>query len=85
MTKRQILRFFSNPAFEYDNGAWWRRDVGFLSFNRSLLMLLGRNTDKPSLLLIQKLSDVSFLVLEQKRGVIVGSRKMSRESKNTGV
>lgn len=45
-------------------------------------MLLGRNTDKPSLLLIQKLSDVSFLVLEQKRGVIVGSRKMTRGSNN---
>lgn len=82
MTKRQIRRFFCNPEFEYDNGAWWRGDVGFLLFNRSLLMLLGRNTDKPSLLLIQKLSDVSFLVLEQKRGVIVGSRKMTRESNN---
>ena len=84
MTKRQIRRFFSHPEFEYENGTWWRGDVGFLLFNRSLLMLLGRNTDKPSLLLIQKLSDVSFLVLEQKRGVIVESRKMSRESKNTG-
>jgi hypothetical protein len=82
VTKRQIRSFFNHPDFEYDNGVWWRGDVGFLLFNRSLLMLLGRNTDKPSLLLIQKLRDVSFLVLEQKRGVIVGSRKMTREAKS---
>jgi hypothetical protein len=82
MTKRQIRRFFNTPHFDYDNGVWWRDNVGFLLFNRSLLMLLGRNTDKPSLLLIQKLSDVSFLVLERKRGVIVGSRGMTRNDEH---
>jgi len=79
MTKRKIRLFFDNPVFEYDNGVWWRGNVGYLLFNGSLLTLFGRDTDKPALLLIQKLRDVSFLILAQKRGVIVGSRKMFRD------
>ena len=80
MTKRQVRQFFNNERFERDNGAWWHGEVGFLLFNRSLLMLLGRNTDKPSLLLIQKLRDIPFLAFDEKRGVIVGSRKMNKEA-----
>lgn len=80
MTKRQIRKFFNNERFERDNGAWWHGEVGFLLFDRSLLMLLGRNTDRPSLMLIQKLRDIPFLVFDEKRGVIVGSRKMSKEA-----
>ena len=79
MTKRKIRLFFDNPVFEYDNGVWWRGNVGYLLFSGSLLTLFGRDTDKPALLLIQKLRDVSFLILEQKRGVIVGSRKMTKD------
>lgn len=81
MTKRQVRQFFNNERFERDNGAWWHGEVGFLLFDRSLLMLLGRNTDKPSLLLIQKLRDIPFLAFDEKRGVIVGSRSMQPDNK----
>ena len=80
MNKRQIRRFFENERFELDNGAWWHGEVGFLLFDRSLLMLLGRNTDKPSLLLIQKLRDIPFLAFDEKRGVIIGSRSMKLDA-----
>ena len=77
MTKRQVKSFFENkPEFQKDNSAWWHGDMGFLLFDRSLLMLMGRNTDKPSLLLIQKLRDIPFLAFDEKRGVVVGSRSM---------
>ena len=82
MTKRQIRNFFNgNRAFERDNGAWWAGKVGFLLFDRSLLMLLGRDTDRPGLLLIQKIGDIPFLAYDEKRGVIVGSRKMQKEAR----
>ena len=81
MTKRQVRNFFnSNPHFVRDNGAWWNGNVGYLLFDRSLLMLLGKDTDKPALLLIQRLRDIPFLAYDEKRGVIVGSRKMTREA-----
>lgn len=82
MTKRQIRNFFnSNSLFVRDNGAWWNGNVGYLLFDRSLLMLLGKDTDKPALLLIQRLRDIPFLAYDEKRGVIVGSRKMTREAR----
>ena len=82
MTKRQIRNFFdNNDKFERDNGAWWAGNVGFLLFDRSLLMLLGRDTDKPALLLIQKIRDIPFLAYDEQRGVIVGSRKMTKEAR----
>ena len=81
MTKRRIKQFFSNPRFVRDNGAWWNGNVGYLLFDRSLLMLLGKDTDKPALLLIQRLRDIPFLAYDEKRGVIVGSRKMTREAR----
>ena len=81
MTKRQVRNFFnSNPHFVRDNGAWWNGNVGYLLFDRALLMLLGKDTDKPALLLIQRLRDIPFLAYDEKRGVIVGSRKMTREA-----
>ena len=79
MTKRQIRNFFNDGRFERNNGAWWVGKVGFLLFDRSLLMLLGRDTDKPSLLLIQKIRDIPFLAYDEKMGVIVGSRQMAKE------
>lgn len=82
MNKRQIRKFFNTERFERDNGAWWHGEVGFLLFDRSLLMLYGRNTDKPSLLLIQKIRDIPFLVFDNSKGVIVGSRRMSKEAKS---
>ena len=82
MTKRQVRNFFNgNKVFERDNGAWWNGNVGFLLFDRSLLMLLGKDTDKPALLLIQRLRDIPFLTYDEKRGVIVGSRKMTKEAR----
>ena len=82
MTKRQIRNFFnSNSLFIRDNGAWWNGNVGYLLFDRSLLMLLGKDSDKPALLLIQRLRDIPFLAYDEKRGVIVGSRKMTREAR----
>ena len=81
MTKRQVKSFFENPVFERDNGAWWTGDIGFLLFDRSLLMLKGKESDRPGLLLIQKLKDIPFLVYDEKRGVIIGSRAMSREAR----
>ena len=82
MTKRQIRNFFnSNSLFVRDNGAWWNGNVGYLLFDRSLLMLLGKDTDKPALLLIQRLRDIPFLAYDEKRGVIVGSRKMTKEAR----
>ena len=82
MTKRQIRNFFNNkPEFVRDNGAWWNGNVGYLLFDRSLLMLLGKDTDKPALLLIQRLRDIPFLAWDERRGVIVGSRKMTREAR----
>ena len=81
MTKRQIRNFFNNkPEFVRDNSVWWNGNVGFLLFDRSLLMLLGKDTDKPALLLIQRLRDIPFLAYDERRGVIVGSRKMTREA-----
>lgn len=83
MTKTQIRNFFNgNPRFVRDNGAWWNGNVGYLLFDRSLLMLLGKDTDKPALLLIQRLRDIPFLAYDEKRGVIVGSRKMTREARS---
>ena len=79
MTKRTIRSFFSNPIFANDNGAWWLGDIGFLLFDRSLLMLKGRDSDRPGLLLIQHIKDIPFLAYEKDKGVIVGSRKMKAE------
>lgn len=82
MTKRQVRNFFNNkPEFVRDNKVWWNGNVGFLLFDRSLLMLLGKDTDKPALLLIQRLRDIPFLAYDEKRGVIIGSRKMTKEAK----
>ena len=81
MNKRQVRKFFNNERFEPDNGALWYGEVGFLLFDHSLLMLLGRNTDEPSLLLIQKQQDIPFLAFDEKRGVIVGSRSMHPDNK----
>ena len=82
MTKRQIRNFFNNkPEFVRDNNVWWAGKVGFLLFDRSLLMLLGRDTDKPALLLIQRLRDIPFLAWDERHGVIVGSRKMTKEAR----
>ena len=80
MTKRTIRNFFNNERFVRDNGAWWLGEVGFLLFDRSLLMLLGRNTDKPALLLIHRIKDIPFLAFDERRGVIIGSRKMRIEN-----
>lgn len=82
MTKRQIRNFFNGkPEFVRDNNVWWNGNVGFLLFDRSLLMLLGKDTDKPALLLIQRLRDIPFLAYDERKGVIVGSRKMTREAR----
>jgi len=82
MTRRQVKNFFDNkPVFEKNNSAWWRGDVGYLLFDHSLLMLLGKDSDRPGLLLIQKLRDIPFLAYDEKRGVIIGSRKMTKEAK----
>ena len=81
MTKRQVRNFFNNGRFERDNGAWWAGKVGFLLFDRSLLILLGKDTDKPALLLIQRLRDIPFLAYDERRGVIVGSRAMTKEAR----
>lgn len=81
MTKRQLKTFFNNPLFEKDNRAWWKGDIGYLLFDRSLLMLLGKDTDKPALLLIQRLRDIPFLAYDEARGVIVGSRRMTKEAR----
>ena len=82
MTKRQVRNFFDNkPEFVRDNDVWWNGDVGFLLFDRSLLMLKGRDSDRPGLLLIQRLKDIPFLVYDERKGVIVGSRKMTREAR----
>ena len=79
MTKRQIRNFFNDDRFERDNGAWWAGDIGFLLFDRSLLMLKGKDSDRPGLLLIQKIRDIPFLVYDEKMGVLVGSRQMAKE------
>lgn len=76
MTKRRIKQFFNNPRFVKDNGAWWLGDVGFLLFDRSLLMLLGKDSDRPGLLLIHRIKDIPFLAYDQKKGVIIGTWKM---------
>ena len=81
MTKTRIKTFFSHPCFVLDNKAWWLGDIGFLLFDRSLLMLKGRDSDRPGLLLIQKLKDISFLGYDERMGVIVGSKKMTEEAR----
>lgn len=78
MTKRTIRNFFSNPLFTQDNSAWWINDIGFLLFDRSLLMLKGRDSDRPGLLLIHKIRDINFLGYDEKMGVIIGSRERKR-------
>ena len=80
MTKRQIRKFFNHPEFEYDNGVWWDGNKGYLLFDRCFMLIFGRNTNKPALLLVQKLRDIPFILYNQKKGVIVGSRKMTREA-----
>ena len=81
MTKSAVKHFFAdNDEFELDNKAYWRGDIGFLLFDRCLLMLKGRGTDKPILLLIQRLKDISFLAYTKERGVIIGSKAMTREA-----
>ena len=80
MTKTAVRNFFSHPDFETDNKAWWLGDIGYLLFDRSLLMLKGRGTDKPMLLLIQRLKDISFLAYTKDKGVIIGSKAMAREA-----
>ena len=61
-----------------DNGAWWINDIGFLLFDRSLLMLKGRDSDRPGLLLIHKIRDINFLGYDEKMGVIIGSKERKR-------
>jgi len=78
MTKTQIKNFFANPKFTLDNKAWWIGDIGFLLFDRSLLMLKGKDSDRPGLLLIHKIRDISFLGLDERMGVVIGSREKRR-------
>ena len=78
MTKTQIKNFFANPKFTLDNKAWWIGDIGFLLFDRSLLMLKGKDSDRPGLLLIHKIRDIIFLGLDEKVGVVIGSREKRR-------
>ena len=80
MTKSKVRNFFNHPEFTQDNKAWWLGDIGYLLFDRSLLMLKGRGTDKPILLLIQRLKDISFLAYTKDRGVIIGSKAMAKEA-----
>lgn len=80
MTKRQIRKFFNYPEFEYENGVWWDGNKGYLLFDRCFMLIFGRNTDKPALLLVQKLRDIPFILYNRKKGVVVGSRKMTREA-----
>ena len=79
MTKTAVRNFFNHPEFQTENKAWWLGDIGYLLFDRSLFMLKGRGTDKPILLLIQRLKDISFLAYTKERGVIIGSKAMTRE------
>ena len=74
MTKRRLINFFRNSKLKYDNKAWWRGDVGYLIFDRCLLTLFGHN-DKPTLLLIQKIKDIPWIVETEERGVIVGVKE----------
>ena len=78
MTKTQIKNFFANPKFTLDNKAWWIGDIGFLLFDRSLLMLKGKDSDRPGLLLIHKIKDIAFIGLDEKMGVVIGSREKKR-------
>ena len=78
MTKKHIKTFFSHPCFVLDNKAWWLGDIGFLLFDRSLLMLKGRDSDRPGLLLIHKFRDFSFLGWDEQMGVVIGSREKKR-------
>lgn len=39
----------------------------------------GRNSDRPSRLLIQKLHDISFIVLKEKKDVMVGIEGSRKE------
>ena len=78
MTKKHIKTFFSHPCFVLDNKAWWLGDIGFLLFDRSLLMLKGRDSDRPGLLLIHKIKDIAFIGLDEKMGVVIGSREKKR-------
>ena len=78
MTKTRIKTFFSHPCFVLDNKAWWLGDIGFLLFDRSLLMLKGRDSDRPGLLLIHKIKDIAFIGLDEKMGVVIGSREKKR-------
>ena len=78
MTKTQIKTFFANPKFTLDNKAWWLGDIGFLLFDRSLLMLKGKDSDRPGLLLIHKIKDIAFIGLDEKVGVVIGSREKRR-------
>lgn len=78
MTKRRIKTFFTNPRFTLDNQAWWLGDIGFLLFDRSLLMLKGKDSDRPGLLMIHKIRDIAFIGLDEKVGVVIGSREKRR-------
>ena len=78
MTKTRIKNFFTNPCFVLDNKAWWLGDIGFLLFDRSLLMLKGKDSDRPGLLLIHKIKDIAFIGLDEKMGVVIGSRDRRR-------
>lgn len=74
MTKRRLITFFKNSRLEYDNRAWWRGEVGYLIFDRCLLTIAGHN-EKPTLLMIQKIKDIPFIVESEEKGVIVGVKE----------
>ena len=74
MTKRHLINFFNKSKLTYDNRAWWRGEVGYLIFDRCLLTIVGHN-EKPTLLLIQKIKDIPFIVESDEKGVIVGVKE----------
>ncbi|MBO4393067.1 MAG: hypothetical protein J5800_01875 [Spirochaetales bacterium] len=85
MTARKIRKFFINCGkFEEDgNRTFWAygHKVGYVMFNKSLIIVRDLGTEYPELLQMQSFKDID-VIADIGKGIYVGSRHLTIESKN---
>jgi len=81
MTKTKIKTFFETIGLQKDdNNTYWHGKIGYVLFNKSLIVIRHNENDFPALLCMHSFKDINLLAKHEVKGVIVGSKKLTRES-----
>ncbi len=81
MTRRQVERFFNTEAFRKDdNNTYWERSLGYILFNKSIIVIHDTGGERPELVAMQSYKDTSVLLYDKDKGVFIGSHRMEREN-----